>query len=228
MDNYLLALLQLTDSQLPTGAFSHSYGLETYIQEDQVTDAASFTAWLNMYVDEQLKYADGLVSRLVYEAIERDDIAEIWKLDRLITVQNLPREVRQGSYKMGERLVSLGLSLYEFPLLIEYKERISTNQSFGHPAIVFTMIAYYLEVPKKSAISSYLYSCVSGIVQNAVRGIPLGQTAGQRILRDIQPQLLETAKETEKLKFDDFGITAPGIEISQMKHERLTIRIFMS
>ncbi|CAM4148792.1 urease accessory protein UreF [Lederbergia lenta] len=228
MDNYLLALFQLTDSQLPTGAFSHSYGMETYIQEDKVKDAESFKTWLNIYLDEQLKYSDGLVSRLVYEAIEQEDFEAIWKLDRLITVQNLPREVREGSYKMGERMLTLGLSLYDFPLLSEYKDRISANLSSGHPAIVFTMIAYYLEVPKVSAISAYLYSCLSGIVQNAVRGIPLGQTAGQRILRDIQPWLLETAKSTEELTIEDFGITAPGIEISQMKHERLNIRIFMS
>lgn len=228
MDNYLLALFQLTDSQLPTGAFSHSYGLETFIQEDQVTDAETFKAWLNVYLDAQLKYTDGLVSRLVYEAMEREDIEEIWKLDRLITVQNLPREVREGSYKMGERMLTLGLSLYDFPILSEYKDRISADQSFGHPAIVFTMIAFSLKVPKTSTISAYLYSCISGIVQNAVRGIPLGQTAGQRILREIQPWLLETAKATEELTIEDFGITAPGIEISQMKHERLNIRIFMS
>ncbi|MBS4178496.1 urease accessory protein UreF [Lederbergia citrea] len=228
MNNYLLALFQLTDSQLPTGAFSHSYGLETYIQEDKVVDPETFKAWLNIYLEEQLKYTDGLVSRLVYEAMEREDVEEIWKLDRMITVQNLPREVREGSYKMGERMLSLGLSLYDFPILAKYKNRIEDNQSFGHPAIVFTMIAFCLKVPKTSAISAYLYSCVSGIVQNAVRGIPLGQTAGQRILRDIQPWLLETAKATEQLSKDDFGITAPGIEISQMKHERLNIRIFMS
>lgn len=228
MTNYLLPLLQLCDSQLPTGAFSHSFGLETYVQEDEVTDANSFTEWLSIYVDEQLKYTDGLVSRLVYEALERNDYDEIWKLDRMITVQNLPREVREGTYKMGERMLSLGISLFDVPMLQEYKERVADNRSFSHPAIVFTMIAYSVGVPKYSAIMAYLYSCISGIVQNAVRGIPLGQTAGQKILRDIQPILANTVQSLEHVSEDDFGITSPGIEISQMKHERLNIRIFMS
>ena len=56
-----------------------------------------FLSWINIYLNEQLKYTDGLVCRLVYEALEREDIPEIWKLDRMITVQNLPREVREGS-----------------------------------------------------------------------------------------------------------------------------------
>ena len=46
---------------------------------------------------------------------------------------------------------------------------------------------------------------------------------------DIQPKLIRyVAKSTEELTKEDFGVTAPGIEIAQMKHERLNIRIFMS
>ena len=228
MDNYLLPLFQLTDSQLPTGAFSHSYGLETYIQNDQVTDAESFSSWLNIYLNEQLTYTDGLMCRLVYEALEKKDIPEIWMLDRMITVQNLPREVRDGSKMMGERMLSLALSLYDFPILTDYQQRIAANQSFGHPAIVFTMIAFCLDVPKTSSISAYLYSNMTSIIQNGVRGIPLGQTAGQKLIRDIQPKLIDTVQLIEQLTRDDFGVTAPGIEIAQMKHERLHIRIFMS
>ena len=42
MGNNMLSLFQLCDSNFPTGAFSHSYGLESYIQEDQVHDQATF------------------------------------------------------------------------------------------------------------------------------------------------------------------------------------------
>ena len=43
MDNNILSLFQLCDSNFPTGAFSHSYGLESYIQEDHVHDQATFS-----------------------------------------------------------------------------------------------------------------------------------------------------------------------------------------
>ncbi|NJI14743.1 urease accessory protein UreF, partial [Staphylococcus agnetis] len=45
-----LKLFQFCDSQFPTGAFSHSYGLETYIQRNDVDDAASFQNWLEVFL----------------------------------------------------------------------------------------------------------------------------------------------------------------------------------
>ncbi len=228
MESKLLALFQLCDSNFPTGAFSHSFGLESYIQENTVHNSETFSQWLQVYIDEQLIYSDGLASHLVYQALEEDDLARVWKLDRLLTVQNLPRETREGSQRMGERMLELVLSLYDAPVLAIYRKRIRAKESFGHPAIVFTMAAHDLGVPKPSTVLFYLYSVVSSIVQNAVRGIPLGQTAGQKILHDIQPVLIAAVEKIGQIDEEDFGIVSPGIELSQMRHERVNIRIFMS
>src|SRR6478609_9551286 len=102
-----LSLLQLCDSNFPTGAFSHSYGLESYIQENTVHNAASFSQWLQVFIQEQLLNCDGLASHLVYQALENEDFQYVWKLDRMLTVQNLPRETREGSMRMGERMLEL-------------------------------------------------------------------------------------------------------------------------
>jgi urease accessory protein len=228
MDNKILALFQLCDSNLPTGAFSHSYGLESYIQEDTVYNQDTFFRWLQVYIQEQLVYSDGLASLLVYQALEEADLSKIWKMDRLLTVQNLPRETREGTQRMGERMVHLVQSLYEVPILSVYQKRIEEKHSFGHPSIVFTMAAHHLRVLKSTTVLFYLYSVVSSLVQNAVRGIPLGQTAGQEILRDVQPVLVKAVEKIEQLDEADFGIVSPGIELSQMRHERVNIRIFMS
>ncbi|MFJ5770850.1 urease accessory protein UreF [Psychrobacillus sp. NPDC093180] len=228
MTNYLLPLFQLCDSNLPTGGFSHSFGLETYIQENKVHDKTSFSKWLKMYLNEQLVYSDGLASRLIYEALVVEDYEKIWRLDRLITVQNLPRETREGTNKMGERMLTLGLDLYPSPLLQTYRQRVTEGVSFAHPAIVFSIIAFQLDVPQKLGISAFLYSSISGLVQNAVRGIPLGQTAGQQLLREFQTYIEEAVDKIALLDEGDFGAVAPGLEISQMKHERVNIRIFMS
>jgi urease accessory protein len=228
MDKSLLSLFQLCDSNFPTGGFSHSYGLETYIQEGDVHDQASFSEWLRVYLHEQLVYSDGLASRLVYEALEEKNLEKVWKMDRMLTVQNLPRETREGTQRVGERMLHLMESLYEMFVLSQYRKRIQQKQCFGHPAIVFTMIGHYLGVPKSTTTLYYLYSAMSSLVQNAVRAIPLGQTAGQQTIQQFQGVLVQAVEKIQDLDEEDFGITSPGLELAQMKHERVNIRIFMS
>ncbi len=228
MTNNILSLFQLCDSNLPTGAFSHSFGLESYIQEDKVYDKETFFEWLKVYLHEQLIYTDGLASLLVYEALTEGNIQEIWHLDRLLTVQNLPRETREGTQMIGDRMLKLTESLYELPILSQYRAEIKKKNAFGHPAIVFTMVAHGLEVEKQDTIRFYLYSSISSQIQNAVRAIPLGQTAGQMITHNFIPELNAAVDKILQLSKDDFGIVSPGIELSQMQHERVNIRIFMS
>jgi len=221
-------LFQLCDSNFPTGAFSHSFGLESYIQEDKVYNKESFFEWLKVYLHEQLVYSDGLASRFVYEALMNEDLQQIWQLDQLLTVQNLPRETREGTQMIGERMLKLTETIYGFPVLSQYREELKRKNVYGHPAIVFSMVAYGLSITKQDTILYYLYSAISSQVQNAVRAIPLGQTAGQMISHQLIPELTQAAARIMELTTDDFGIVAPGIELSQMKHERVNIRIFMS
>lgn len=84
IDHAHLRLFQFCDSQFPTGAFSHSFGLETYIQRDTVHDEESFQQWLVLFLNEQLTYADGLTMRLVYDALNENDTKAILKLDRIL------------------------------------------------------------------------------------------------------------------------------------------------
>ena len=202
--------------------------LETYIQEGHVHDQVTFSEWLHVYLHEQLIYSDGLASRLVYEALEEKNIEKVWKIDRMLNVQNLPRETREGTQRMGERMLYLMESLYEVFTLSQYRKRIQQKQSFGHPAIVFTIIGHHLAVSQSTTTLFYLYSNLSSLVQNAVRAIPLGQTAGQKIIQEFQGALVQATEKIEDLDEEDFGITSPGLELAQMRHERVNIRIFMS
>lgn len=228
MDDYLLPLLQICDSNFPIGSFSHSFGLETYIQEDLVKDKKTFLAWMEVYIREQLVHTDGLICRLAYEALEDGRVDELWRLDGMITAQILARESREASRKMGERLLTLGNQLYPTPFLSLYQDRVKAGECASHPAIVFAMMAHGMKLQKSTAVTTYLYSNVTSIIQNAIRGIPLGQTDGQQLIKDAQSIITESRGIIEKLTEEDFGVMPPSLEIAQMRHERLHVRIFMS
>ncbi|RJG22960.1 urease accessory protein UreF [Paenibacillus thiaminolyticus] len=254
----LFTLLQWCDSNFPSGAFNHSFGLETYMQTGEVTGKASFKLWLEAYVLEQLVYNDLLACRLAYEALEgnvlnvnelyanelmgdaleanepedneleENELEEIWRLDRLMAIQCMPRETRDGIRRIGERMVKLATDLYDSPNLAQYSKRLAAKESFGHPAIAFAMMAFHVGVGKETAVLSCLYSSVSGMVQNGVRAIPLGQTDGQKLLWELQPLLEQAAHQVQTLTIDDLGVVVPGLECAQMRHEQLHIRLFMS
>lgn len=228
MINRELALFQFCDSNFPTGAFSHSFGLENYIQSDAVHDDVSFAAWLEIYLFEQLVHSDGLAARIAYDALGTEDLENLWDLDRKLTVQNLAKETRHGTKQMGERMAKLSADLYQVPVLAQYYKRIKEKKAFGHPSLVFTMIGHHLEVKKETTILYYLYSTITNLIQNAVRAIPLGQTKGQLMIRSFQPKLNEAVDRIMKLDEIDFGVVSPGMELSQMQHERVNVRIFMS
>ncbi len=79
----------------------------------QIHNADTFSEWLQVYLHEQLVYSDGLAAALVYDALEQDDLETVWKFDRLLTVQNLARETREGTQRIGERLLKITETLYE-------------------------------------------------------------------------------------------------------------------
>ncbi|MCE4953786.1 MAG: urease accessory protein UreF [Staphylococcus haemolyticus] len=228
IDHSHLRLFQFCDSQLPTGAFSHSFGLETYIQRDVVKDAETFKAWLQLFLNEQLTYSDGLAMRLVYQALENEDTEEILRLDQLIYVQSLPRETRVGTKQMGTRMAKLAMELYDSQWINWYHTQMTEKRAKLHPAICFAMLGHYLGVDIETIIDYYLYQNVSSLTQNAVRAIPLGQTTGQQVVTEMIPQIERTRQHIFTLSKADFGVTAPGLELNQMEHENVNVRIFIS
>lgn len=228
MINAMLSFMQLCDSNFPSGAFSHSFGLETYIFEERIYDAPSFKEAMQTYLHTQLTYTDGLACRLAYEWIENGQPDRLIQLDQLLSALALAKETREGTRRIGERLAKLGTDLYDSPLLSWYYKQITEKKAAGHPSIVFALCAHHLHADKQAAVAAHLFSAVHSLIQNAVRAIPLGQTDGQRILLFLQPLIQQTVEKIEQLSEDDLGMNMPGLEIAQMRHEQLPVRLFMS
>lgn len=236
-----LPLAQLCDSALPTGAFSHSFGLETYICEGVVDGEASFVSWLRALVSTQLTFSEGLGLRLAFEAVAADDWEAIAHLDALLVAQAVPIQVRRAGVTMGRRLLTIARLALEGTdgggLLSRYAALIDTGDAGNaggtggccpHPAIVLAIAGYALAAPPAAVTAAYLQSSVISLTQNAVRAIPLGQDAGQRAIASVREDVRAAVRRIGGLDETDLGAAAPGIEISQMRHERQRARMFMS
>ena len=242
-----LPLAQLCDSALPTGAFSHSFGLETYICEGVVDGEVSFVSWLRALVSTQLTFSEGLGLRLAFEAVAADDWEAIAHLDALLVAQAVPIQVRRAGVTMGRRMLTIARLALEGTdggrLLSRYAALMDTGGSGNagdtggtkgsggcrsHPAIVLAIAGYALGAPPAAVTAAYLQSSVISLTQNAVRAIPLGQDAGQRAVASVRDDIRAAVRRIGDLDETDLGATAPGIEISQMRHERQRARMFMS
>ena len=236
-----LPLAQLCDSALPTGAFSHSFGLETYIYEGVVDGEASFVSWLRALVSTQLTFSEGLGLRLAFEAVAADDWEAIAHLDALLVAQAVPIQVRRAGVTMGRRMLTIarlalegtdgGRLLSRYAALMDTGNAGDTGDTGGcrsHPAIVLAIAGYALEAPPPAVAAAYLQSSVISLPQNAVRAIPLWQDAGQRAIASVRGDVRAAVRRIGGLDETDLGAAAPGIEISQMRHERQRARMFMS
>ena len=224
----VLKVIQICDSNFPIGSFNHSYGMETYLRLKKVYDTKTFREWLKVFLNEQFIYCDGLAIRILYENLENDDLESIWNLDNSITVQSVAIESRNGSKLVASRMLKLFMDLYDFNLLNEYSEKIKKKEVYGHPAIVFGMLMYSLGFNVKEAIIYHMYSTVSTLVSNAVRTIPLGQKDGQILLKEFSEKFEDLYNIITTLDYDYLGANSPGLELSQIKHEIMEFRLFMS
>lgn len=224
----ILNVMQICDSNFPVGSFNHSFGMETYLRAGDIKDTTTLKTWLLSYLKYQFIYNDGFAIRIVYEELKNNNLDEIWKLDRKITVQNTSKESRDGAKLIGQRMIKTYLELYDIPLLKEYGDRIRKKISFGHPSIATAILLNYLDISLEDAILYYMYSTISTLIQNGVRAIPLGQKDGLILMQEFFPIFEKLLLKIMSLENEDFGLTVPGLEISQINHEELVFRLFMS
>lgn len=225
MSHAFLAAMQLADSAAPTGAFSHSLGFETYLSEERIHDENSFNTWMRMFIQQQLTFTDALAIRRVYAATNFDEVAQ---LDAELTALTLPEQIRKAGATMGQRLLSIGLTIEHSEWGELYREGINSNSLHGHQASVWAVLTRSMGIEGDTAVTQHLYSTVISLTQNAVRAVPLGQNSGQRIIADMRTLVLDACERSKNLDACGLGAVAPGLEIAQMRHERQQSRLFMS
>ncbi|PKC51446.1 urease accessory protein UreF, partial [Rhizophagus irregularis] len=188
----------------------------------------TFLFALKQYLHSQFVYTDGLACKMAYEAINNNQFDKIWEIDQELFALANAKETREGNKRIGRQLTKVINQLYNIELLKKYEAMIKSKEQHGHNSIVFAILCNELKISLPTTLSVYLFATATSLIQNGVRGIPLGQTDGQKILQELQPIFDQHVEIIMNLSEGEFGAAAPGLEIAQMIHEQLSVRLFMS
>ena len=224
----LIEILHITDPTLPIGGFSHSNGLETYVQQNLVKTPSSTKAFVESMLKNNFKYNDALVVKLAHDYTIHKDLESLLKLDRECHALKAPREVREGSQKLGVRLIKIYVNLLDDPFLNQIYDHISKKEMQGHYAVIFGVITSLLKIDAEKAICSFLYNAAVAMVTNAVKLVPLGQMDGQKIIFAIQGLIENLTLEVLELDREMLGVCNTALDIRCMQHEHLYSRLYMS
>ncbi len=227
-NTYLGSLLHLADPTLPIGGYTHSNGLETYVQDEAVNSVISAKEFVSNMLMYNIKYNDASFLKLAYVAAAENDLEAIIKLDQECSALKSPREIREASQKLGIRLIKIFRRQKVFDLIDGYERAIANKEATSHYCIAFGLYAQLLEIPLDEALFAFYYNAAIGMITNSVKLVPLGQLEGQDVLFELQPLIKKLAKETLTIDRELVGLCSIAFDIRCMQHERLYSRLYMS
>jgi urease accessory protein len=227
-DDALQSLFQLTGAAFPTGAFSHSYGLETVVQLGRVHDVATFGEWLEVHLAYAAGPTDGAAVALAQRAASLGEWEAVTRIDGLLTALKLAPEVRAASLAVGQAALRAAREVFPGPALGRYGALLADRRALGNAAVVFGCVAADLTVPAHVSVLAFLWGLASALTGVATRLVPLGGIAAQRLLRELQPCIRDAAAGAEARREHELGASALGQDIAALRHQRLYSRLYIS
>jgi urease accessory protein len=209
----LARLLQLASPALPVGAYSYSQGLEAAIEAGIVTDAASAESWIGDVL--QFSVAS-LEAPLLYRMMTEPESAAA--LNALFLATRETAELRAETAQMGH---SLRL------LLAEFEADAPAMDELAYPT-AFAAAVLQWKLDPKEALVAYLWAWLENQVMAAVKAVPLGQTAGQKILLSLGARLETLAADAPSTREEQWSNFTPGLALLSSRHETQYSRLFRS
>jgi urease accessory protein len=222
----LLRLLQLCSPALPIGAFAYSQALEPAVTAGWVRDEADACAWITGQLGAQLATLDLPLLARFYDAWGDDDrTADTSALDTWSAFLVAARP--SAELQVEDRLLGAALARVLDGLGVTTSRGWQGRTDVTHAAM-FALAARRWSVPLPAAAQGFAFAWAEAQTSAAVRLVPLGQSAGQRILSSAIAVIPETVVRALALDDADVGATAPRLAIASAWHETQYSRLFRS
>jgi urease accessory protein len=198
------------------------------VQSGEVRDAAGVEAFLHAYLEGSAGPADAVALVCARRAAASENLPACLALDTTLDAMKTASELRDASRQMGRQTLRVATHLPCPQLLTRYANAIADETTPGHHPIVFGMLGGIYGWSAREMTGAFLYSTSAALVGAALRLLPLGQLAGQRILWNIKPVIAALAVEAQGKYEADMWSFAPALEIASMQHAFLDARLFRS
>lgn len=224
----LLYLLQAATSAFPTGAFSHSYGFETLIDDGTISDEVSLDRLARLWLRYGVATADAAVCAWAWLAADAGDDNLLAVLDEQLGALRITRETRQASLSTGRAFMNAARDAFGGERLAHYRELVGAGACTGHYATAFGVAAHDAGIARHGATLAFLHGSLSSVVGVAARIIPLGQISTQRIVSNARPLIVECARIALGTGLTDLGTSTGWFDQASMAHERVYSRLCIS
>lgn len=211
----LLNLLAWLSPAFPTGTFAYSHGLEWAVEAGDITNGGTLQQWLTDVLTLGAGRSDTILLRHAHRAAA--DPAKLHDVVALATACAPARERRDEALSQG-RAFQLAVAPWTTTAVpADAPYAVAIGAAGGERGI-----------PEDDTAVAYLQAFATNLISAAVRLVPLGQTAGLRVLAALEPVILATAEDTRNATLDDLGGCAFRSDLAAMRHETQYTRLFRS
>jgi urease accessory protein len=222
----LLRLLHLASPALPIGAFHFSQGLEYAVESGWVHDEASALEWIGGVADASLATLDLPVLCRLHAAWMRDDFPAVLRWNAFLIASRETGELRAEDRHLGSSLLRV---LAEFQLHTELFPVGGPKLPVGvSHATAFSFACARWHIDVSAAMQTYAWSWAENQVLAAVKLVPLGQSAGQRLLHILVTRLVAYSARAADILDADIGISTALTAVASGRHEIQYTRLFKS
>jgi urease accessory protein len=224
----LLQLMQLASPALPVGGFSYSEGLESAVDSGRVTNETQACGWLLNHLHLVLARSDLAVAGKAFSAWRRADLARITELNIWVVSTRETSEMRQQTEQMGRSLMAWMTNRAGDAAQHASLAFLATLKPAPTWPIAFALAAADTGAPCREALLSLAFGWAENMVQAALKSVPLGQSAGQRILGALSADLPMAVDHAMRLMDSERQAFAPMLAIVSAQHETQYSRLFRS